>query len=383
MNSNIIIDKERFVAKDNYIQIKKPRSSNFELYRIICMLMIMAHHYVVLSGINIPMTADKLAPNSLYLYLFGMWGKTGINCFLMITGYFMCTRTISVNKFLKLYLWVMIYTIALTVIFLFIGKETLSPMLLLRLLPFTNIHSDCFPSAFMAWWLFIPFLNIVINNIGKRQHQLLISLTVLIFTIYSFVPKILFVAVNPICWFSTIYFVASYIRKYPESIFKWNSATFWGYVTVFMIICSMFSVLTFIWIDNYIGVSIPQYYMVSDSNQPLAFLVSVSSFLWFKNLRINYNQFINILGGASFGVLLIHSGSRAMIDWLWKDIVDCVGHYNLPLWQLIGYSFGVILIIYLVCTIIDYIRLKIIEEPFFRWYEKKPRFHRLSLFLSK
>ena len=30
---------------------KEPRSSNLELYRIVCMLMIVAHHYAVNSGL--------------------------------------------------------------------------------------------------------------------------------------------------------------------------------------------------------------------------------------------------------------------------------------------------------------------------------------------
>lgn len=84
--------------------IKKPRSSNLELYRIICMLMIVAHHYVAnsgLTGASGPMVAAPTAANSLYLALLGAWGKTGINCFLMITGYYMCTSKITLRKFVK------------------------------------------------------------------------------------------------------------------------------------------------------------------------------------------------------------------------------------------------------------------------------------------
>lgn len=33
---------------------RKIRSSNLELYRIICMLMIIAHHFVVNSGLTLP-----------------------------------------------------------------------------------------------------------------------------------------------------------------------------------------------------------------------------------------------------------------------------------------------------------------------------------------
>jgi len=94
---------------------KPPRSSNLELYRILCMLLIVAHHFVVNSGLTSPaglLMSDKTSANSIFLTLFGAWGKTGINCFLMITGYFMCTSKITFRKFLKmmgqiyLYRWV-------------------------------------------------------------------------------------------------------------------------------------------------------------------------------------------------------------------------------------------------------------------------------------
>ena len=115
-------------------------------------------------------------------------------------------------------------------------------------------------------------------------------------------------------------------------------------------------------------------FFVSDSNKIFAVAVSVTSFLFFKNLNIPYSRLINVLGGASFGVLLIHANSDAMRQWLWKDIVDCVGHYSLPILQLIGYSVGVVFAVYAICAFIDFLRLKCIEEPFFRWYDKKPRF---------
>ena len=47
----------------NIISTRQPRSSNIELYRIICMLMIVAHHYVVSSGLTSadgPLKTDSL-----------------------------------------------------------------------------------------------------------------------------------------------------------------------------------------------------------------------------------------------------------------------------------------------------------------------------------
>ena len=74
----------------------KVRSSNLELYRIVMMLSIVANHYthyVKDFMIDMPFTG-----NSLFLFSFGMWGKIGIDCFVLITGYFMCKSNISLRK---------------------------------------------------------------------------------------------------------------------------------------------------------------------------------------------------------------------------------------------------------------------------------------------
>lgn len=68
------------------------------------MLLIVAHHYVVNSGMMDEMRKHPTAVNSLFFFVCGAWGKTAINCFVMITGYFMCTSHITLKKFIKLLL---------------------------------------------------------------------------------------------------------------------------------------------------------------------------------------------------------------------------------------------------------------------------------------
>lgn len=62
------------------------RSSNLELMRIILMLIIIAHHYVVNSGITACFNFSNITANMIFLQIFGMGGKIAINAFVMITG---------------------------------------------------------------------------------------------------------------------------------------------------------------------------------------------------------------------------------------------------------------------------------------------------------
>ena len=109
----------------NTASINGRRDSNLELFRIITMLLIVAHHYVVLSGLPPILRAHPLELQSLYLFVFGGWGKTGINCFVFITGYFMCTSHITLRKFVKLVAEVEFYALLFYFLFLIGGGISL------------------------------------------------------------------------------------------------------------------------------------------------------------------------------------------------------------------------------------------------------------------
>ena len=354
------------------------RSSNLELYRIICMLMIVAHHYVVNSGLTEPDGPMRLNPdcsNTIFLYLFGLWGKTGINCFLMITGYFMCTSQISIRKFVKLIFWIYLYNLIIYGVLLSIGCETTNNQRIAQLLiPVWGFNTN-FTSCFIGFWLTIPFWNILINNMSKRQHEVLLCLLLGMYTFLGSIPGF-DVSINYVNWFGVIYLIASYIRLYPLELY--NNKKVLASLSFLTILLGAASI--FIMHHNFKNGGS---FLVSDSNKILAVAIALTTFLWFKNINIPYSKLINAIGGSTFGVLLIHANSDAMRQWLWKDTVDCVGHYSLPFWQLVGFSIGVVLAIFFICIIIDIIRIKLIEEPFFKWYDKKPRFQSLTAFLSK
>ena len=302
-----------------------------------------------------------------------MWGKTGINCFLLITGYFMCCSQITIRKFIKLILWICTYHLAIYTIFLFTGYESLAPTRIIKtLLPIWGFNQN-FVSCFIGFWLTIPFWNILIHNMTRKQHLLLMALLLTMYSVLGSVPHFN-VTFNYVTWFGVIYLISSYIRMYPCSCFDNNK--FWGAVLAISVALSMLSVLALLFIGT------GHYFFVSDSNKLLSVAVAVSSFICIKNINIPYNKTINFIGGSTFGVLLIHANSDAMRTWLWKDFIDCVGHYTLPLAQLIAFSICVVLAIFFACIIIDRIRIKLIEEPFFRWYDQKPRFAKLLACLS-
>lgn len=329
------------------------------------MLLIVAHHYVVNSGLlseGGPLKLDNFSINSIFLSIFGAWGKTGINCFLLITGYFMCSSQITLRKYLKLFLQIIFYNIVIYFIFLFVGYENLSLRHIIPvIIPFWGFN-DGFVSCFLAFYLTIPFWNILIKNMTERQHQLLLVLLLSCYTLLGSLPTF-GVSFNYITWFGIIYLIASYIRRYPHAIFERRSL--WGWITL---ICITLAIISVVVMQKF---SMRVFYFMADCNKFFAVAVAVCSFLWFKNMNIKYSKVINAFGAATFGVLLIHANSDAMRTWLWKDTVDVVGHYSLPLGQLVLFSIGVVLAVFIVCNLIDQLRIVTLEKWFLNWYDRK------------
>lgn len=154
------------------------------------MLLIVAHHFVVNSGVREIMYTNPLSSNSifLFLFLFGAWGKTGINCFMLITGYFMCKSNIMLKKYIKLICEVLFYNTIISLIFFSFGIGSISNILD-GLLTVRNIDSGNFIACFLVFYLFIPFLNILLQNINKKQYQYLTGLLAFLYVFLWTVPK--------------------------------------------------------------------------------------------------------------------------------------------------------------------------------------------------
>lgn len=336
------------------------RQSNLELYRIIVMLLIVAHHYVVNSGLLDVMKENTMSGNSLYLYLLGMWGKTGINCFVLITGYFMCCSHITARKFLKLFLEVMFYNIVIWAIFVGTGYEDFSiKQMIKELLPITSVASG-FTSCFLIFYLLIPFLNVLISHIDKKMHLRLVLLCFFTYTVLSSIPKI-HVVCNYVTWFSVLYFISSYIRLY--GLFPKLRNSQWGLLTLLSVVVAMASVLALLFLHESTGLVLNPYRLVSDSNTIMAVIVAVCSFMYFKDLPVRQSKWINTVSASTFGVLCIHANSDTMRQWLWKDIADCVGQYTNE--HLVWLSLATVLCTFIVCIAIDYIRIHTVEKKMF------------------
>lgn len=361
----------------------KERKSNIECLRIIMMIVVVCHHYVVNSGIPelYTFTPSGNSGNMLFYEIFGCGGKIAIDVFLLISGYFMCMSNATLFKWLKLFFEYIFYNIVINLIFMAFGyapfgyKELLSGFF--PLFDGYGIGKDSFISLYLVLFLLIPFLNKLIHSMDRREYRILLAILLFFFTVISsfYLIKsengswVLSNNWEGLGWYSTVYLIGGYIRLHlPENkISGFRTGLAMTILSAVLVCASIIGI-------NYIRLKEPGFigstHLVYGGNKILAITSAVSLFWLFLNMKIKYSRLINTVSSATFGVLMIHANSNTMRHFIWVDLFQNTSYYNVPLKTAALRAICVVAIVYVSCVILDLLRQKLIEAPLVGALEK-------------
>jgi len=99
---------EQPIARAPELIPEKRRQSNVELFRIVLMLMIIAHHFIV-HGIGYQPNAFNV--NNALAVAIEPIGRMAVICFELISGFFLYNSCFKFEKFLKLILEMVFYSL--------------------------------------------------------------------------------------------------------------------------------------------------------------------------------------------------------------------------------------------------------------------------------
>lgn len=342
------------------------RSSNFELLRILCVIFIIMHHYSA-HGVE-GLTEHTLTINKVIEQILTIGGKIGVNCFVLLTGYFMVNSTFQYKKLLKLILEVFFYSALSMIIFYSLGlskynftvvKESLFPL---------TYDMYWFATAYVVMYILTPFINPFIKRLSQVNHLKLILLLV---TLWSIIPVFTFgqaPGYSNLGWFILLYMIAAYIKLYPHNYFNKCTGNMVVAFLSYMIIILSIIMLNILGVENSTYADHVTY--LREMNMFPTLLCSTSLFLGFKNLKIRNNKVINTISISAFGVYLIHD-NYFVGPFLWKEVFKNTMYLDSPL--LLLHAIITTLIVFCVCTIIDQMRLNIFERPVFWLIDRKQK----------
>ncbi len=345
------------------LKIRQNRQSNFELLRIIAMVMIVFFHFGMHSGFNFD--TNSITIPRLWNQFIQIGGKLGVNLFVLISGYFLITSSkFKIAKVLKLWGQVFFYSIVIYAIFIVCGWESFNPK---------DFIKNMLPIIFEQWWfatsyfvlyLLSPFINVFLNHLDRETYKKMLIVMTICWCIIPTFTTMDFES-NDLIWFFYLYSLAGYI-KLNEQKFQAKNKTYFS-IAFILILLNFLTVIIFDLIGLKIGFFGKHATYFYHMKRLPTLLISIFLLLAFKNTHIKQNKIINVISSATFGVYLIHDNNLVR-PFLWKQVLNGEAFSNTI--ALIPYSIITVLMVYTVCTIIELIRIHVIEIHCMKLVEK-------------
>ena len=196
--------------------MKSIRNSNIELLRIVAIFMIIVHHYYVHGGFE-QITTD----NEVFLRIIGGGGKAGIAIFVLITGYF--GDKIKPGRIIKLIRDRWIYSFLITAVLLVFGLTQMSSKLAIHTIAPTLTCRHNYFTTFCMLYLFIPFLNKIVDSFSRRTIESGIVLSVVLFSLFPTIyPDFSNNTYSYILWMMLLFVIGRCLNKYEYNLpWKW------------------------------------------------------------------------------------------------------------------------------------------------------------------
>ena len=353
------------------ISIKKQRLPNFEILRVMAMLMIVVWHFYVhgllflsektdFDGIGFSLTNATDCCLYFIHQCFIIISRMGVNLFVMITGYFMITSPPKWEKVPIIWFQVMFYCVAIYAIAVGAGFFDLSIReVVSQFLPILN-DKYWFVTQYVGLIVLSPIINILVKNLSKKQYRmLLIVLGAMDFIVLCYGYGLLYSGEHTLFHFIAMYLLAGYIRIHAADILAKKS-----FIAFCLSVIAIF--LAFVLYEAYLDFRLSQ--PLSNMELSLAFIdnksftifTSLFFFLWISKVEIKQNWFTKSLvwmAPYTFGVYLIHD-SDYIRRLLWDSILRYADVYS-P-W-FVAYILAACVAILLVCVGIDFVRKQLFD----------------------
>ena len=369
MGQNIVFALFYGIGTENEaFAMKKERDSGIELLRIFAILMVIGVH-TFLYGSYYDCALDEggmVAESAKY---FRLYFRPAVNIFVIITGYFMARSAFDLKKSYKrvfsTYLVIYFYSIVLSLLTLRLGPAyyTIDG----EVTSVWEIVLSMFFPMFSQQWYFLtdyilmcllgPFVNIILQNITKKQFQWLLVLLTIILSIWMNI--------------SSIEMVEDVFRNYGyEDIVEGKNL--FSFLYVYMIggyigmhvevkkrpkIRYLLGIFLFTWMNYMVLVKFGDLINYDDISKyysnPFVVLSSVCALMFFKDLHF-HSRIINMFASTTIGIYALHE-FKFNRQWIWNvfnfEKYDC-SNLGVNIARIVV----IMLLIFLVCSLIELVR---------------------------
>lgn len=341
------------------------RNPGIEILRIISMLMIVMLH-VLLFGVKY----DELSIFSIKGGITNLLEAIcfcAVNVYAIITGYLLVNKSPKISRLIDLWLQVFFYLLLSCILIVILYPQDLNKGTFINVLfPIITYQYWYFTAYFIMFWC-IPLYNWIISNLTMKQYRKMIFIMLFIFCLLGWISSVLFNTIFGLnngysfLWLSVLYFIGAGIKLYGLELFfikgkiSQNNilfiALFSGILTFISKI--VLSKLTMLVLGHELFVDAFYSYL-----SPTVLIEAICLVIYFSNLKIRGNKALTKISGATFGVYLIHQ-TPFFTNYCWNFLSK---YRTAPIFKYMLVIFVSVICIYVVCTLIEMIRLFIFDK---------------------
>lgn len=345
--------------------VVKVRDSGVELLRIILMLQVIYLHvsaYGKFGSINLELGGL----HALSYWVHQTLSRCPVYVFVLISGYFSVTSKATMKtiwpKAKTVYLSAIFYSLTITLLILVTGIANVGELDVIKsFFPLTS-RTWYFISAYLLVFVLSPVINLALTKLSKEDYRILLIVLFFLFSIWQIAANVeplkQVISVNSVIeatkgrglyGFMFMYIIGGYVRLHvkPEEKPAWKYLAL--YVGLALLdIAIVYAVKGVPVLENYRKI-------VNFNNAPIAILQGVCLLLFFRTVHFK-SKFINKVSSHNLGVYMIHE-HWLMRGVLWNKIFAATQNpafYASP-FHLVK-IYGIILVIYVVCIVIDMCR---------------------------
>lgn len=342
------------------------RKSNFELLRIIAMLMIVALHAVTQSG---AMEMQPLLSLNWHISAFvRTGGRVAVTIFIILGAWFLVDSKFKFQRIVRIFLQTVFWGGGITFLCLVAGEAISLKYKIGWMFP-VMFRLVWFTSFYIILLSLSPYLNIFYRLKNTAQKILLVILSYITVIMPTLVIGKDAAYYSTLLYMVFVYLLTGYIKKHINSV-NWLQSK---HKMMLFAVMSYIGLYVFSVSCAYLESVYPAYnnvlhkmiFYYSDHFETVpALFCAYSIFFAFRLIEIPYNRFINYASSLTLGVYIIHQ-IPSFYPLLWNKIFMMQSYFFSVFWG--GYLLGVIFIVYMVGSVCDILWVKIIQRKIFSW----------------
>ena len=334
---------------------KTTRSSNLELLRILCMLLIIGDHLTGQRGI-----ADYTTlPSSFACRLIGCGSRIGCSVFVLIGGWFLCEQPYKTRRPLSLWLSLWLYTVPVTLLCKLAGLDVSWGALRWAAFP-ASTRQLWFISDYLLLLLCVPLLSRLLRGLSRPAHRGLLAVLAVPLIVY---PTLFGEngAVSDTAWmFLYEYLLIAYLRRWPDNrlahLLQHRAAALGLGLGLPLLNTILRAVLETRGLTDGKAFQYMAYYRTALGALP-NLLAALALFYLFKGLDLGCVRWVNALAGTTLGVYILHQ-VPAFRGFLWNGLLQAEAQHGS-----VGYTLLAILAVFLGCAAVDALRTALVMRP--------------------